>query len=885
MADGAVNFVLDKLTTLLLQKASLLGDAYGEFEEIKLELESMRSFLKDAERRKERSESVQAWVRQVREVANQVEDTVDEFMHYKDTQRDKKGLKEFVISLPKNIAARQKISSKLQKIKATVHEVSERSKRYAFDGNIDEGRSNNASIDWWWQHQGELSNFIEEDEIVGMEENRRNLLKWLTEDDPRRTIISIVGMGGLGKTTLVTKVYSDHTIKKHFDCSAWISVPQSYGVEELRESMIGVEELLRSMIKEFFKAEQVMVPNNLRSMNYRQLGEMVIDYLHQKRYVIVLDDVWSIDLWSRIRGVFPDNNCSSRIIFTTRNVNVAISVGPGGHVHRLEPLRETDAWTLFCKKTFWNDPGHSCPKALEKSARLFVEKCEGLPLAIVAIGGLMCSRNKTVVEWKKVYDSLNWQLSNNPMLERVKGIFMLSFNDLPFYLKHCFLYCCVFRDGYPIKRKKLVRLWVAEGFIIERKGMAMEEVAEDYLTELIFRSMIQVTETNDAGRVKTCTVHDVMGKLAVTISEKEKFCVSYDGPEATLEGKIQRLSLYNRGVNIRLGRTLSHDLRSFFVFQTDVCCSFSLSAVSSNFKFLRVLDLQEVLTETIPGALVNLFNLRYLNLRETKVKELPKSIERLKNLQTLDVRNSNVKRLPTGISKLPKLRHLLLCPDNFRNSESSYFLCGMQVPAGIWNIKSLQTLSCVEAEEELIQKVGNLTDLKRLDVTKLRTVDGPMLCNSIQRMTSLLRLGVMARTDEELQLEALLVPPSFLQKLTLVGKLSRLPHWLGSLANLTHLYLGSSRLEEDILLSIHALPLAFLGLKQAYEGRLLHFKAGWFPKLNKLNLIELIRLDTVIIEEGALPRIREMYIIRCQQLKLLPQGIEHLTSLQKWHLE
>ncbi|KAG8640447.1 hypothetical protein MANES_13G061300v8 [Manihot esculenta] len=765
MADGAVNFLLDKLTTVLMQKASLLGDASDEIEEIKLELESMRSFLRDAERRKERSESVETWVSQVREVAYEAEDIIDEFIHLKNRKRIKNGFKvvlQDVVNFPKNMTTRHQISSKLQKIKAKVHEVSERSKRYDFDQH-EEGRTRNVASGRW-KHYAESSSFVDEDEIVGMEENSEQLFGWLTEEEPRRTVISIVGMGGLGKTTLVTRVFNNQVIKRHFDCGAWISVSQIYGIDEL----------LRSMIKEIFHTAQVPIPSNLGSMSYRYLIGLLIDYLHQKRYVIVLDDVWSIDLWSKIRGAFPNNRYGSRIVLTTRDGNVAASIGIGSHVHHLQPLQEKDAWALFCKKAFWDDPEHKCPRELQPLAEAIVKKCEGLPLAIVAVGGLMCSRSKRIGEWKTVFESLNWQLSYNPMLERVKGILLLSFNDLPFYLKHCFLYCCVFHDGYPIKRKKLIRLWVAEGFIKERKGMTMEEIAEEYLMELILRSMIQVTETNDAGRVKTCRVHDVMRELALTTSEKENFCAAYDGSQSKLEGRIHRLSIYNTGETIQLSSTMLRHLRSFFVFPTDMYSSFSLNAFSSKFKLLRVLNLEGVPVETIPTTLVELFNLRYLNLRDTKIKELPKSMERLNNLQMLDVWKTNLKRMPNGISKLSNLRHLFTCSKQDPDSESINVLSGMQAPNGIWNIRTLQTLACIEAETELLQQIANLANLKRLEITKLRAVDGPKLCSSIERMTGLIRLGVTAtKTEEQLQLEALTTPPSFLQKLKLVGRLNR----------------------------------------------------------------------------------------------------------------
>ncbi|GKD21575.1 disease resistance protein RPM1-like protein [Tanacetum coccineum] len=269
---------------------------------------------------------------------------------------------------------------------------------------------------------------------------------------------------------------------------------------------------------------------------------------------------------------------------------------------------------------------------------------------------------------------------NNPVLESVKGILSLSFNDLPFYLKHCFLYCCAFRDGYPIKRKKLIRLWVAEGFILERKGITVEEVAEEYLTELCLRSMIQVTETNDSGRVKTFRVHDVMRELAMTTSQKENFCLAYDDTEARLVSKVQRLSVYNRGGNIRLSSSMSRHLRAFFVFQIETNSYFPINAFLSGFKLLKVLELEGVSIGSIPAAVTSLFNLRYLNLRETEISELsfPKSMERLRNLQTLDIRNTNLKKLPNGISNMPRLRHLLLS--------------GLRVPVGLTKIRNLQAI-------------------------------------------------------------------------------------------------------------------------------------------------------------------------------------------------
>ncbi|KAL5972386.1 hypothetical protein ACLOJK_041640, partial [Asimina triloba] len=900
MAESAVKFLFEKITELLIEERSRLGGAYNEIEQIKLELDSMRAFLRDADRQKEINEGLRTWVGQVRDATYDVEDTIDEFM-CRINKQQRGGFKGFlleIIHFPKNIIRKHHFCHKLQKLKSNVIAISERRNRYDLS-RMDEGSSLYVANERWRRY-GETAIYMDEDEIVGFNEREDQLVRWLTEDEPRRAVLSVVGMGGLGKTTLVAKVYKAPMVKRHFECAIWVSVSQSYSVNEL----------LRNVLQDIFQANKVEVPSNVGDMNHRQLVQMVNDCLEKKRYIIVLDDVWSIDAWTQLNTAFPRNRRGSRILLTTRDDNVTLLLGEGSTRYELKCLEEEVAWELFCKKAFWSGP---CPRDLVPVARTIVEKCGGLPLAIVALSSLLSLKDRSVTEWGRVSDNLSWHWRNNQILEPIKLILLLSFYDLPFRLKHCFLYCCMFPEDYLIYRRQLMRLWVAEGFVEERGRLTVEEAAEDNLKELVHRNLLQVAMRNETGRVRACRVHDLMREVALSLSHEEKFCMTYDGQQTIQDDKVRRMSIYRNGEISNLHKIVSH-LRSLLVFATGLNFVSSLNEMAPSFKLLKVLNLEGIPIESVPDELSNLFNLRYLNLGKTKIRELPKSIGRLQNLQTLDVRHTRMEKLPSGIVKLRKLRNLFNYrlndeysrnfdfrgvekPEKLRhlfvyrvdNEDTGRFdyHSGIQVPLGICNLTSLQSLSDIEVKEgEVIRQVGNLTQLRSLGISKLRSDDGGELCESISKMEHLISLGVKAISEEEpFQLEGL--SPPLLQKLYLNGHFESAPQSFRSLRNLTHLWLRWSRMRTDgMLSSLHALPnLVYLELWHAYEGQQLCFLGGWFPKLKKLNLWDLKQLNRVVIEVGAMPSIREMDIARCRELKMLPEGIENLTTLQELFLD
>ena len=217
---------------------------------------------------------------------------------------------------------------------------------------------------------------------MGIENSKHLLVSWFVEGGEKLSSISVVGMGGMGKTTLVNRVYDSHPIRRSFGTHSWVTVSKSFASTEL----------LRVALKGFLVTANEPVPDNLHSMTDFQLIDALRSYLWRRRYVIVLDDVWTVNAWETIKNAFPDCNCGSRIIFTTRLSNLAESIENTSHVYEIQPLPENEAWTLFCMKAFRGEHKAVCPPELEEMSRNILKKCEGLPLAMVAIGGLLSKK-------------------------------------------------------------------------------------------------------------------------------------------------------------------------------------------------------------------------------------------------------------------------------------------------------------------------------------------------------------------------------------------------------------------------------------------------------------------------------------------------------------
>ncbi|XP_050246323.1 disease resistance protein RPM1-like isoform X12 [Quercus robur] len=879
MVESVVSLAIQNLIPLLVQEAKLLKGLHEEVTSIRREMEMIQSFLKDADIRAEKDEKnnvAKTWVKQVREEAYHMEDVIDKYLLFaKQPHRRRQCLYFFpkIFHITINLKPRHVIASEIQRINKTLENIRRSAERYGFNA-IEQGSSSNDVVTDTWNDPRVASLFIEEAEVVGIESHRDELINWLIEGPSNRMVFSVVGIGGLGKTTLVKKVYDNNKVVPHFDCRAWITVSQPYKMDEI----------LRDMIKQFYKARREFAPMEIDIMKVPSLIEELKTYLHEQRYLVIFDDIWDIGFWDHMKCTFPNNGKGNRIIITTRNEDVAPSNNESldYYVYKLPFLPFENALELFCKKAFQRERGQ-CPRDFAELSNDIVERCEGLPLAIVAIGGLFSTKAKVVSEWRKVLDSLSSEFEIDSRLKSIRRILSFSYHDLPYNLKACFLYFGMFPEDCVINCARLTRLWIAEGFVREKKGMTLEDVAQAYLNQLIHRSLVQVDEEDFIGRIRTCRVHDMMHEVILSRSKELSFDLVSMSKYSNFERAARRLSIQNN-VNTPLQSITSSQTRSILILGLDEVPNSFLMTCFSNFKLMKVMDFEGAPINCIPKEVGSLFHLRYLSLRDTKVQMLPKSIGKLLNLETLDLKRSLVSELPAEISGLLKLRYLAAYNYNGDTKYNIDSRCGIKIPNGIRHLESLQKLYDIEATSAtLITELGSLSQLRKLSISKLKKENGMDLCTAIQKMSHLRSLEIKATSEEEvLNLQSLPSPPLLLQTLGLYGRLEKLPEWIPKLKSILRIDLSWSKLMEDPLKVLQALPnLMSFSLHDGYGGEQLHIEGRSFQKLKELRFLNFGGLNRLIIDEGALPLLERLQIGECPQLKEVPSGIHHLKSLKK----
>ncbi|XP_043693311.1 probable disease resistance RPP8-like protein 4 [Telopea speciosissima] len=879
MAASVILALVQKLGFLVTDEVNYLLEVKPEVESLCKELMLMTAYLKDADAIHNQCKRVKEWVRQLRQLAFEAEDAIDGFV-YQVVQKRNAGVVRKITRFPKLLIDAHELRGKIEGIKGKLKKLSDQKSPLEIH-QFEEGQTSAPA------HQLEASGEkkFQYIDVVGLQSEAEELAKLLMNEEPlgRFGVVSITGMGGLGKTTLAQKIYNRGDVKRYFDCQALVYISKEYTMRDVLYNII-------EQVMVLTEAEKVA----LASMEARILETRLSNFLREKKnYLFVLDDVWTIEDWDKLKGVFPVpcNSQQCRVLLTTRDEGVARYADPIAPSHKLQLLDKEKSLELFLQVVFKSpvdrDTEASLNQEMKDLAKKIVAKCDGLPLAIVVLGGLLSTKRPIVAAWKNVFDSVNWYLESS----KCHKALALSYSELPCHLKPCFLYFGAFPEDTEIQRDRLIRLWVAEGFLEPRGNLRIEDVGKECLEELMQRNLIQVAKWKSNGEPESFIIHDLLLNLAISEAQEGNF-LNISTPQKSLNC-YRRVALHDKCSEDNMSEASDHyssSMSSSKLLRSLLCFTEMSLSHCGQFKLLNVLDLEDAPgIEILPKEIGKLILLKYLSLRGTGLKTLPPWIGNLYNLQTLNLLATKIDEyLPIEILKLEKLRHLLCFRriPKWRSDGSivkkAIEICRCPSPRRhLGDLSHLQTL-WLQTGDWIEDGLEMLTDLRDL------SIQGEHMEKYREALTralvKLVRLEVLA-LGEFGGGEILL--PSFsghlyLYHINIAGCIQKLPDLNNFPPNLTRLQLYGSQLHEDMMVTLEKLPqLKDLSLVQPYDGLVMKCSARGFLKLQSLSLQWFDSLKNWMVEEGAMPNLKLLEIISIFGLKGIPGGLRHITTLQE----
>ncbi|KAF6987318.1 LOW QUALITY PROTEIN: hypothetical protein CFC21_004973 [Triticum aestivum] len=860
VGTGALGSLLPKLSELLLEEYHLHKRVKKDVESRPGQMKGMYAALRKVAEvpQDQLDEQLVLWAGDVRELSYTIEDVVDKFLvrmrieelEAIDNSHTLRRLMQKMATFFRKGKTRRQIANAIKDINSEIQAVANRRGRVAVE-NIVPNPTPATTIDPRLR-----ALYTEMKELVGIDGKRdQELIKLLSMGDSvvpgeKLKIVSVVGFGGLGKTTLVKAVYDK--IKGSFDCSAFVPVGRNPDVRKI----------IRDILIDLGKYN-----SDLMILDERQLIDKLREVLEQKRYLIIIDDIWDEKLWAVIKLAFDNENSKgSRLITTTRIVSVskACCSSSDGFVYEMKPLCDNDSKVLFYKRVFHE---RGCPSEFEEVSKDILKKCGGVPLAIITLASLLASDQyvKSKDEWQILHQSIGYGLTEDPSLEEMQRILSFSYYGLPSHLKTCLLYLTIYPEDSNIEREHLIWKWVSESFIqCGKQATSLFEIGETYFNELVNRSMIQPVY-DGTGTVDACCVHDMVLDLICSLSRENFFVTVLDGTRdsTSFKSNIRRLSLQSRNEDrqgmCQINSMSASQLRSITVFTR----TFNIIPALLKFDVLRVLDLNECKLVESRGELDlrilgNLFHLRYLDLAGTNISELPAEIGNLQFLQVLDVgQNFGLKELPPSVCKLIRLMFL-----NF------HFWCYMP-PSVLGNLASLEVLSDIYASIDIVQDLRNLERLRELAIS----FDGKCLDLEkafVESVCSLHNIQCLTMQGDFEPMDILgecCFPTRYVRQFNsyYVGVFSALPTWIKRdpthLSRLSELIIHVDEVKQEDVEILGRLPaLRHLLLATSHQTqRLLTIRADGFRCM-----VDFI-LDSgsgalIVFEQGALPRAERVTI-------------------------
>ncbi|XP_048423177.1 putative disease resistance protein RGA3 [Pyrus x bretschneideri] len=675
-----VEGILKSVGSRAAQEIGLFRGFKKEATELAVSLEEIEEFLGDvAHQPHDRGVAVRNWVKKLKDVAHDADDVLAdincEVLRRKaeiQNHMKKKVLNFFSLSNP--ILFRQKMAHKIKNINASLAVLKgDASRIHLVARGVDHTPPpimRNRKTD---------SRFGQSDKIIiGRKETKSDIIKMLMSKNQEKnlSVMAVVGIGGLGKTTLAKSIFNDDAIRTPFDEKMWVCVSDTSDVDQILNWML-----------ESLKSDRTGLTSR------QALLDDLTERLTDKRYILILDDVWNEEknFWREFMDCLSKVNSGpgSVAIVTTRKANVASIIETMPRCD-LKGLSEEDCWSLLKGEAFPDGDASSLDSDQERIGRAMAKKCAGVPLVAKVLGSLMRSKNSRR-EWSSILESEIWELPNED--KKIMSVLKLSFDNLtPSSLKQCFAYCSMFVKDSKIEKDKLVQLWMAQGYLHSSPNISMEDIGNEYFNILLQNSLFQ--DAREKYGTTICKMHDLVHDLAEKAFKSESLMRDLDQVDDEIE--IQHVAHISSTTIERIPKGSVERLRSLFV-----DCKVPNNTFQ-RFKGLRTLNLFDAEIEELPSSIGKLKRLRYLDISWTRIKELPKSIGKLYNLETLRMSYIGIKTFPREMENLINLRHV-------------YFDKDVEVPFGMTRLTHLQTLPCFKldrARRHRLDELGGLNELK-----------------------------------------------------------------------------------------------------------------------------------------------------------------------------
>ncbi|GLT42375.1 hypothetical protein SLA2020_163770 [Shorea laevis] len=738
MAAALVPSILDLIARVSLG-ARLEGDSLNELQRLRNNLEDLNAILEDAEQKRRTNRAIEDWMDELTDAAYDLVDVLDKWFTTLMKLRIKGVGKTFILKgkvgsyithclHTAQVVRRDDLAFKLKEISDRLAEITRDS--YNLPLTLISGfqlrRLRTESIA-----------LVDVSAIIGRDEVKGDIISsLLSAPTEQLKTISVVGMGGVGKTALAQLVYQDEVVKQHFDHRIWVCVSEVFDEINVAQTIVkGVE-----YVKRF---EGV---NSLDPFTLAALLDRICTSIHGKKFFLVLDDVWADDMqhWEELIQAFKHGAPGSRILLTTCKDTVA-NMMEDSHVIHLEPLSGEQCWRVVSRVALSGRGLEECQN-LEDIGRRISKKCKGLPLAAKTLGCLL-SAKLSRKEWEDILYGEIWEFEIAHL--EIFDPLLLSYYDLPLQLRECFKYCAIFPKDFVYNEKTIICHWMAQGYLGRDNGEDLELKGREYISYLAACSFFQDFLMDKDGLKSTWKMHDIMHDFARFLMINNGIVIEVMNPggnsmidlSATKaryltalipEGCCPPTSIY--------GAEKLHSL--VIISGENAITNEAVQIIFNQAKRLRLVDFgcHNALVDTIPKEIGNLIHLRHINLTGSKIKGLPRSLCELHNLQYLNLDNSeSLENLPDEIGNLINLRHINFSGSKINGLPGS--LCKLH------NLRYLNLNNC-KALENLPNQIGKLIKLIHL---------GTLHCDrlacypkSARRLTNLRQLhGIMLRADRD----------------------------------------------------------------------------------------------------------------------------------------